>query len=244
MSLESLFFSGVSLLLGLIMFYFGFRSFLIDRIKLEDFIVHLNFSWFILGLLWVVIGIIEFFIKINTLTPVLIIKVLVFFAIPFLLEISLFYNSIFSNRLIFVETYVPILIGLSFGLNLGSLFVSNYLLDNFVLLVLSFTGIIIFIEFLVMYRRFRKVLFSKKEHDQTTYFFRKIINVSLLLLVASSADIIIFLAILIDVELISLASTLVFLFFLGISILVILENRNILINFKKLDVSLILNEIN
>jgi hypothetical protein len=132
----------------------------------------------------------------------------------------------------------------SFGLNFGSLLISNELLDNFVLLFLTITGVIVFIEFLIMNQRFRKILKFGDDNEQVSYFFRKIVNVTLLLIIASTADAFIFISILVDVSLVSFASFLTFIFLLVVSILIIFENRKILINFKTLDVSLILNEIN
>jgi hypothetical protein len=244
MGFESILLSAISLCISIILFYFGIRSFLIENIKFEEFLIHLNLSWFILGLLWLVIGFIELIFGITSFSSMNIIKILLFFAIPFLLEISLFYNSLFSNRISFLETYVPILIGVSFGLNFGSLLISNELLDNFVLLFLTITGVIVFIEFLIMNQRFRKILKFGDNNEQVSYFFRKIVNVTLLLIIASTADAFIFISILVDVSLVSFASFLTFIFLLVVSILIIFENRKILINFKTLDVSLILNEIN
>jgi hypothetical protein len=115
MSFESILLSAVSLCISLILFYFGIRSFLIENIKFEDFLIHLNFSWFILGLLWLVIGFIELIFGITSFSSMNIIKILLFFAIPFLLEISLFYNSLFFLRyhsflkyLCFTILYFPI----------------------------------------------------------------------------------------------------------------------------------------
>jgi hypothetical protein len=66
MGFESILLSAVSLCISIILFYFGIRSFLIENIKFEDFLIHLNLSWFILGLLWLVIGFIELIFGITS----------------------------------------------------------------------------------------------------------------------------------------------------------------------------------
>ena len=244
MTFESVLLSVISFSIGSLLLYFGLSALITHRTKIEDFIIHLNISWVIFGILWIVIGILELFFTINSFSPVEIIKILVFFGMIFLLEFSLFFITLFSNRTSFYELYVPILIGLAFGLNLASIFISNDSFDILVLMTLTIVSILVFIEFLVMITRFRKILEINKKENKVNSFFSKIINITTLMFLASSVDVLIFLAIILDITLLSLASSLIFIFLLGISILFTIENRYIFQIINNLDITLILNEIN
>jgi hypothetical protein len=160
------------------------------------------------------------------------------------LEFALVYTNISSNRLYFLEKYLPIIPPLFIGWILASTFVENEVLDTisfFSLYVFTFLVDIMVIALLIRLRNVRAKFYDRKpEYSLSTH----LLIMLAAFLVYQLGDLIGFLGLLIssDVYILAMAAQLVLLPIF--SFLLLFQSHSIWKILDKINYSLLLNELN
>jgi hypothetical protein len=171
-------------------------------------------------------------------------KIILIFMLLTTLEFSFLYTNLSSNRLFFIEKYIPIVPALVIGWISSSLIVENDLLDTllfFGLYIAAFFVDIMAIVLLIRLRNVRKKFIDRKpEQALLTH----LMIMLCAFLIYQSADLIGLFGILFSLDLYTLAilTQLVFLPVFGFLLLV--QSRSIWNILDKINYTLLLNELN
>ena len=171
-------------------------------------------------------------------------KIIIIFMLFTSLEFTLVYTNISSNRLYFIEKYLPLVPALYIGWTLASIFVENEVLDVlsfFSLYVFTFLVDIMVIILLIRLRNVRAKFYDKKpEYTLSTH----LLIMLAAFLVYQSGDLIGFLGLLIssDIYILAMAAQLVLLPIF--SFFLLFQSHSIWKILDKINYSLLLNELN
>lgn len=170
-------------------------------------------------------------------------KFVILFMLLTTLEFSLFYTNLSSNRLYFIEKYLPIVPAIFIGGVSASLIVENDLLDVILFFGLYVMTFLVDIMVIVLLIRLRKVRdkFSERKPEQALL--THLIIMLFAFLVYQSGDLIGLIGILISLDLytITIFAQLAFLPIFGFALL--FQSRSIWNILDRIDFSLLLNEL-
>ncbi|MFX1283186.1 MAG: hypothetical protein ACFFB5_06000 [Promethearchaeota archaeon] len=171
-------------------------------------------------------------------------KIVILFMLLTSLEFTLFYTNISSNRLYFVEKYLPLVPALYIGWILASIFVENEFLDSLLFSILYFLTFLIDIMVIVLLLRLHNV--------RTKFFDRKpeyALSTHLMIMLAAFlvyqlGDLIGFIGLLISQDIYLLAMSIQLIVLPIFSFFLFFQSHSIWKILDKINYSLLLNELN
>lgn len=171
-------------------------------------------------------------------------KIVIIFMLLTSLEFTLVYTNISSNRLYFVEKYLPVVPALYIGWMLATTFVENEFLDTlsfFSLYILTFLVDLMVIVLLIRLRNVRVKFYDRKpEYALSTH----LMIMLAAFLIYQSGDLIGFLGLLISSDIYILAMVTQLVLLPIFSFFLLFQSHSIWKILDKINYSLLLNELN
>lgn len=243
----------LALISSLLLFLSAILTFPLFRKARDEIFLHITLVLFLFATTLLITGLFEIFLP-KTMTEVFqdlglmkipyLLKIIIFFMLLTTLEFSFIYTNLSSNRLFFLEKYVPIIPALFIGWLCASIINETDFLDTlsfFGLYLLTFLVDMMIIVLLIRLRNVREKFIDRKpERALLTHFMIMLI----VFLIYQSGDLIGFIGILISEDLFILALFSQFVLLPVFSFLLLLQSRSIWKILDKINYSLLLNELN
>ena len=186
----------------------------------------------------------EAFRDLGSLRLPYLLKIVILFMLLTTLEFSLIYTNLSSNRLFFVEKYLPIVPALYIGWILASIFMENETLDTlsfFGLYLLTFLVDMMVIVLLIRLHNVREKFHDRKpEQALSTHLMIMLVA----FLVYQSGDLIGFIGILISQDIYIIAMVLQLVLLPVFSFFLLFQSHSIWKILDKINYTLLLNELN
>ncbi|MFW9906741.1 MAG: hypothetical protein ACFFFH_20715 [Candidatus Thorarchaeota archaeon] len=186
----------------------------------------------------------EAFIDLSSMKLPYLLKIVIIFMLLTSLEFALVYTNISSNRLYFVEKYLPVVPAFYIGWMLASTFAENEVLDTlsfFSLYIFTFLVDIMVIVLLIRLRNVRAKFYDRKpEYNLSTH----LLIMLAAFLVYQSGDLIGFLGLLISSDIYILAMAVQLVSLPIFSLVLLFQSHSIWKILDKINYSLLLNELN
>ncbi|MFX1508100.1 MAG: hypothetical protein ACFFDC_18600 [Promethearchaeota archaeon] len=243
----------LALISSFLLFFSGLFTVPLYKKTQDDIFLHVTLVLFLFATTLFITGLFAIFLPevmseafqdLGLMELPFLLKIVIIFMLLTSLEFTLVYTNISSNRLYFIEKYLPIIPPLFIGWILASTFVENEVLDTisfFSLYVFTFLVDIMVILLLIRLRNVRTKFYDRKpEFALSTH----LLIMLAAFLVYQSGDLIGFLGLLIssDIYILAMAAQLVLLPIF--SFFLLFQSHSIWKILDKINYSLLLNELN